>query len=323
MLDFENSTETPANAVALERLGGCYGLLAEYALASELLLAATVVRDAGFTQWDTYAPFPVPGIASAMGLRSTRLPWFVLGTGGCGFLATGVCLWFISVRGYPSSISGRVGVTYPASVPVVFIVTVLCCSVATFVAMLYRNGLPRLSHPLLRNAAFQRVSNDRFFLAIEATDPKFCTDRTRAFLETTAAMTVQVVENDMTQATLPRPWVYGFSGLAVMMVVTLSWVVLSRVTTTRLPRHHWVTDMDVQRKTLANSENQFFADGRSSREPIAGNVADGELNEDSQRYSGKVGEQYANGIPSAIPMNDALGRRGRETVQCLLRTLSR
>ena len=54
--------------------GPLYGILAEYDTPGELLEAARKVKDAGYTEFDCYSPFPVHGIDPAMGIKRTILP---------------------------------------------------------------------------------------------------------------------------------------------------------------------------------------------------------------------------------------------------------
>jgi hypothetical protein len=45
------------------------------------------------------------------------------------------------------------------------------------------NKLPMLYHPTLKHPALARATDDRFFLVIEARDPKFIRSDVKAFME--------------------------------------------------------------------------------------------------------------------------------------------
>ncbi|MBV1862093.1 MAG: DUF3341 domain-containing protein, partial [Nannocystaceae bacterium] len=61
--------------------------------------------------------------------------------------------------------------------------------------MLGLNKLPQLYHSLFNSKNFARATDDRFFIAIEARDPRYHTDDTTKFLEETGALSVEEVED--------------------------------------------------------------------------------------------------------------------------------
>jgi len=172
----------------------CWGYLVEFDTPEALLSAAERVRDAGFRRWDAHAPFPVHGLNDAMGLKPTRLPWLVFAAGVTGAVTGLVLQAYTNAFDYPMLISGKPLFSLPANIPVMFELTILFAAIAAFVGMLLMNDLPRPYHPLFRCAAFRRATADRFFISIEAADPRFEGDRTRAFLESLGGSAVQVVE---------------------------------------------------------------------------------------------------------------------------------
>jgi hypothetical protein len=159
-----------------------HGYLVEFETPEALLSAARRVRDEGFTRWDAYSPFPVHGLERAMGIRSTRLPLVVLGGGVAGAVLGRLLQWWTNAFDYPYRISGKPFDSLPASVPVMFELTILLAAFGAFLGMLAFNGLPRFYHPVFRSARFARATNDRFFLAVDADDPRFDRERTRTFL---------------------------------------------------------------------------------------------------------------------------------------------
>jgi Protein of unknown function (DUF3341) len=183
-----------------------YGLIAEFEKPGDLMHAAEKVRDAGFTWWDCCTPFPVHGLDKAMGVKRTILPVLVFFAGATGTAAAFALQTFtnsfsfstwavVKVTGYPYLISGKPMMSLPAFIPVMFELTILFSALSCVGLMFLFNGLPRLFHPLLQNNRFRRATNDRFFVVIEARDPKFLRGKTEAFLRTLGATAVEAVED--------------------------------------------------------------------------------------------------------------------------------
>jgi len=179
-----------------------YGLIAEFETPGQVVKAAEQVRDAGFKWWDCCTPFPVHGLDKAMGIRPTILPVAVFFAGLTGTIAAFVLQSFTNasdfsvwalvwVTGYPFMISGKPFLSVPAFIPVMFELTILFSALGTFSF----NGLPRLHHPLFRSKRFRRVTDDRFFVVIEARDPRFFQSRTQAFLESLEPISIEAVED--------------------------------------------------------------------------------------------------------------------------------
>ena len=290
-----------------------HGLLAEYNLPHEMVHAAKKIRDAGFTKWDTYSPFPVHGIDDAMGIKMTVLPWFTLCAGLTG-LATAIALqWWTNAYDYPWIVSGKPFWSIPANVPIMFELTVLFSAITTLVGMLMLNNLPEPSHPLDQVRRFARVTDDKFFLMILASDPKFDEDETRQLLETTHPLAVEaVLEDRKTPEKLPTGLVYGLIIVAVASIVPFALAAKARYTKSDSTRIHLIQDMDSQPKYKAQRENPFFADKRAARPAIDGTVAVDDAREDDKFYKGKEGNDWARSFPSQIALNDATMDRGRQ-----------
>jgi hypothetical protein len=150
-----------------------YGLLAEFETPGALYRACERVRDAGYRVWDAHSPFPVHGLDRAMGLGRSLLPWIVLVFALLGAaVGFGLQSWVHSVA-YPLVISGKPFFAWPAYIPVTFEAAILGGAVGAVFGMLHLNRLPRHHHPLFDSARFERVTDDRFFISIEARDERF------------------------------------------------------------------------------------------------------------------------------------------------------
>lgn len=171
-----------------------YGLLAEYETPGDLYHACEKVRDAGYGAWDAYSPFPVHGLEKAMGVKASVIPWIVCVLGLCGAAFGFVFQYWTSTIDYPLIISAKPFNSYPAFVPVTFECGILLGSFGAVLGMLGLNRLPQLYHSLFNAQRFSRVTDDRFFIAIEARDPRYDAEKTRALLLSTGALEVEEVE---------------------------------------------------------------------------------------------------------------------------------
>jgi len=161
-----------------------YGLMAEFENPNDLVAAALHARREGYRKMDAYTPFPVEGLAEALGFHRNRLPLLVLTGGVIGCIAGYALQYYIAVIEYPLNVGGRPLHSWPAFIPVTFETTVLVAALTAVLGMLALNGLPMPYHPVFNAKRFALASRDRFFLCIEAVDPKFDREATRNFLET-------------------------------------------------------------------------------------------------------------------------------------------
>jgi hypothetical protein len=166
-----------------KRIEGLYGVIAEFHDAQELLTAANRTREAGYTSIDAFSPFPIHGLSDAIGFKHTKLSAIVLVTGILGGAGGFFMCWFANVIHYPLNIGGKPFNSWPAWIPITFETTVLLAAFGAVFGMLALNGLPMPYHPVFNVSRFEQASRDRFFLVIQARDPKFELKGVRDFLD--------------------------------------------------------------------------------------------------------------------------------------------
>lgn len=161
---------------------GKAALMAEFASAEQILHAARRARAEGYLRIEAYVPFAVEGLDEALGLPKTRLPRLILICGLLGGISAFLLQAYLAAVDYPLNAGGRPYFSWPPFTLPAFEFTVLGAALAGFFGMLARNGLPRLYHPVFGAQDFERASQDRFFLMIEADDPRFEPEAARRFL---------------------------------------------------------------------------------------------------------------------------------------------
>ncbi len=288
------------------------GVLAQFDDPHTLLHACENMRDAGIKKMDAFTPFPIHGIEKAIGIPRTILPFIVLAVGLSG-LAIGLGMqWYTNGTeqlgpiwsGYQFRISGKPYFSLPANIPVTFEVIVLSSAFAAFFGMLILNKLPRLANPLHRVARFKRVTNDKFFLMVEADDDSFNVDELRGTLTELGASDFEEVHEDLTDHRLPA-FLKTVGVLAlVLLMIPPALVYRARGMTYRETRLHVVPDMDFQHKYKAQTvgpiatvdggeeDNHFFENIRGQFAPVPGTVSRDDQSGDIEFFRGiKAGSE--------------------------------
>ena len=174
--------------------GALYGLMARFAKPTQMVAAAEAARDAGYKRWNCYSPYPVPGAWEAMGHKSPMSKLTLIGGIVGGLIGFGM-QYYAAVVDYPWNIGGRPTFSWPAFIPPTFETTILFAGLTACFGMFLVNRLPEPYHPVFNAPGFERASQDRYFLVIEATDPAFDVIATASFLRGLGAEEVTEVES--------------------------------------------------------------------------------------------------------------------------------
>lgn len=180
----------------IERRSRLYGVMAEFDTAELLVEAAAKAMAGGYRRVNAYAPFPVEGLAEALGFRRSNVPRLTLLGGLLGGAGGFLLQYWTSVISYPENIGGRPLNSWPAFIPVTFECTVLGAALFAVLGMLALNKLPQPNHPVFNAPRFGLASKDHFFLCIKADDPGFDRVRAAQFLESLRAHHVVEVRDE-------------------------------------------------------------------------------------------------------------------------------
>ena len=170
-----------------------YGMMAEFDSVNALVDAANRTREAGYKKIDAYSPFPVEGLAEAIGFHHDAVPLVVLIGALLGGLGGYLLQYWISVVSYPINVGGKPYHSWPAFIVVTFEMTILFGGIFAVFGMLALNGLPMPYHPVFNVPRFAFATKDRFFLIVFSSDPKYKPDEVRRFLDSLAPRSVSEV----------------------------------------------------------------------------------------------------------------------------------
>ncbi len=148
-------------------------LIAEFTSPEGLIAAAARLHELGYRDLETYSPYPIPEVEQYLGLRRTRIPFFVLAAGLTGILTAFLVIWGTNAISYPLNVGGRPLSSFFANVPIMFETGILFASSTAFILTILFSGLPLLHHPIFQIEGFSRVSIDRFWILIDTGDSAF------------------------------------------------------------------------------------------------------------------------------------------------------
>src|SRR5262245_27561670 len=316
----DNTTHEAHAEVQVAERGKLYGVLAEFDTPGALVKAARKVRDAGYTDWDSYSPFPAHGIDEAMGIKRTILPVLIFFGGMAGTLGGALLQWYCNAYAWHWNVSDKPLWTFPITpnnVPVAFETTILMSVFTAFFGMWMQNKLPQVWHPFFRLERFSKVTDDGLFIGIEAKDKHFDPVETRRLLESAGAIAIEDCHLDPDPTTRRMPiWLYGFIIVTtVFALVPFALIYRARSSHSKEPHYHIFADMDFQAKVKSDTAFDLFPDGRANRGEIPGTVARGWLEDDSQYWKGLTAEQggeWITGLPAQLQVTPELLKRGQQ-----------
>jgi hypothetical protein len=160
-----------------------YGVMAEFDNPTDVIAAAERTYEAGYRRINAYSPYPIEALWEAVGVHSTKMPLIVLIGGILGMLGGYFLQFYTHVIDYPLNVGGKPLHSWPQFIPITFECTILGAALGAVFGMLALNRLPEPYHPVFNAPNFALASRDRFFLLVQAIDPKFDREATREFLQ--------------------------------------------------------------------------------------------------------------------------------------------
>ncbi|MBI4892886.1 MAG: DUF3341 domain-containing protein [Acidobacteria bacterium] len=171
-----------------------YGVIGNFDTPEDLLRAIRTARAAGYSKMEAYTPFPIHGIDEALGERRSPLGRIVIVCAMVGLTGAVLLQWWTGAVDYKLSIAGKPLFALEPSVPIIFELSVLLSAFGAVLGMFALNKLPTYYHSFFNYTRAAGASNDRFLLAVEATDAKFNAEDVKTFLDSCGSRHTELVE---------------------------------------------------------------------------------------------------------------------------------
>ncbi len=161
-----------------------FGVVGEFLTAEQVVGAARALQSDGIDGWDVYGPAPIEEIAervpSRRGLYITAVMVAAAIIGACvGYFFQ----YWDAVLSFPLNVGGRPFNSWPGFIPSAWEVCAVFTVYFGFFAFAVSCGLTRLDHPLFAAPGFERASQDRFFIGVEAAARGYDERRIREIFE--------------------------------------------------------------------------------------------------------------------------------------------
>jgi hypothetical protein len=151
-------------------MSSCHGLLLQVDGPDELIAAAHAARELGVRPLDGFSPFPIDGLAEAIGSAPSKIPWIMLACGVTGAATAFGMMSYATLVSYPLIIGGRPHFAWPAFVPVTFELMILFAALGGAISLLLLCGLPSLYHPVFNARRYRDAAQAGFFLMLPDSD---------------------------------------------------------------------------------------------------------------------------------------------------------
>lgn len=167
-----------------KRLGGIAGIFLEE---STVVNAARKVREAGFTRFDAFSPYPIHAMEEACGIKRSSIPYVTFTAGLIGLLLGLALTYYTAVTDWPINIGGKPLFSLPAFVPVIFELTILFAALCSVGAFFYFCGMPKIDPPVID----RDLSSHKFAIFIPENDTGYNTDRVEKLLKELGATEIK------------------------------------------------------------------------------------------------------------------------------------